>query len=72
MSNQEMEAFNNAVMGGIKNAIQQAAEEEIMKAKQNLEDRISEIVSQVVMNIHRYFEVQNYTDRIVIEVKKEL
>ena len=68
----ERNSLNDALLGGIKDAIKQAAEEEITKAKEHIEDRVHEIISQLVMNIHNYFEVRNYGNRIVIEVRKDI
>ena len=59
----------------IKKAMQNMAEEEFERAKeemiQRLENKKAEVVSGIVINLMKYVNMHTLTDRLVIEIKKE-
>lgn len=63
--------FEEQIMAGIIKAIRIAAEKELEKAKDRLDERVAEIVAKVGVNLSSHIEIHDQGYRIIIEVKQE-
>jgi hypothetical protein len=66
-----MDNVTEYILRGFKHALNDIAKEEIERAKDRVEKRISDEVALIGLNLHRQVSVDLNQDRIVISVKKD-
>jgi hypothetical protein len=66
-----MDNVTEYILRGFKHALNDIAKEEIERAKDRVEKRISDEVALIGLNLHRQVSVDLNQDRSVISVKKD-